>query len=378
MSKGSVCVVVCRRLVTDCPKLCIGVYGMAPSVKDPTDRKSGLYFWWKPYKYRVSCGCRAGGGGGVPQGRACGGGGVPQGRACGGGGGASGQGVWRGGGAPQGRACVAPAPAPSSVHMCRGTPERPVHCAACARGPHVLKGMGRARRTGGSCRSFPQFSANFRNLSGTSFCPSPSRARWCPVCPLCRGAAPSGGRVIPPPSNAPLPRPLQVCSLQFEPDSNVVVVSTLQTPIPWGRVCVQHRRHRPLHPHPTGGQHIPPSTSRGTPPPKPNTYMHPHVPTGIPGMYQGCVRPADSPPPPSPPPPPAPPGPRFHRRRNANHLEERLLDQAQRASFTPPFWRHLRSIPQGMLFDVQPLVKSLFCPMKRSPNGFFDSEASIP
>ena len=47
-----------------------------------------------------------------------------------------------------------------------------------------------------------------------------------------------------------------------------------------------------------------------------------------------------------------------------NHLKERLLDQAQaRASYTPLFWGHSRSIPQGMILDVQPLVKSLFCPM---------------
>ena len=61
------------------------------------------------------------------------------------------------------------------------------------------------------------------------------------------------------------------------------------------------------------------------------------------------------------------------------HLDERLLDQAQaRASYTPLFWGHSRSIPQGMIFDVQPLVKSLFCPIRPSPNGFFDFEASIP
>ena len=64
---------------------------------------------------------------------------------------------------------------------------------------------------------------------------------------------------------------------------------------------------------------------------------------------------------------------------NANHLEERLLDQAQaRASYTPLFWGHSRSIPQGMILDVQPLVKSLFCPIRASPNGFFDFEASTP
>ena len=62
-----------------------------------------------------------------------------------------------------------------------------------------------------------------------------------------------------------------------------------------------------------------------------------------------------------------------------NHLEERLLDQAQaQAAYTPLFWGHSRSISQGMIFDVQPLVKSLFCPLRPSPNGFFDSEASIP
>ena len=43
----------------------------------------------------------------------------------------------------------------------------------------------------------------------------------------------------------------------------------------------------------------------------------------------------------------------------------------------PPFGGHSRSIPQGMIFDVQPLVKSLFCPIRQSPNGFFDFEASI-
>ena len=56
----------------------------------------------------------------------------------------------------------------------------------------------------------------------------------------------------------------------------------------------------------------------------------------------------------------------------ANHLEQRLLDQAQaRASYTPLFWGHSRSIPQGMILDVQPLVKSLFCPIRASPNGIF-------
>ena len=43
-----------------------------------------------------------------------------------------------------------------------------------------------------------------------------------------------------------------------------------------------------------------------------------------------------------------------------------------------PFWGgHLRSIPQGMTFDDQLFVKSLFCPIKQSPNVFFESKASI-
>ena len=55
-----------------------------------------------------------------------------------------------------------------------------------------------------------------------------------------------------------------------------------------------------------------------------------------------------------------------------NHFEERFLDQAQaRASYTPLFGGHSRSIPQGMILDVQPLVKSLFYPIRQSPNGFF-------
>ena len=32
----------------------------------------------------------------------------------------------------------------------------------------------------------------------------------------------------------------------------------------------------------------------------------------------------------------------------------------------PPFLGHSRSIPQGMIFDVQPLVKSLLCPIRQS------------
>ena len=63
----------------------------------------------------------------------------------------------------------------------------------------------------------------------------------------------------------------------------------------------------------------------------------------------------------------------------SNHLEERLLDQAPaRASYTLLFGGHSHSTPQGMIFDVQPLVKSLFCPIRPSPIGFLDSEASYP
>ena len=62
-----------------------------------------------------------------------------------------------------------------------------------------------------------------------------------------------------------------------------------------------------------------------------------------------------------------------------NHFEERLLDQAQaHALYTPPLFEgRSRSIPQGMILDVQPLVKSLFCRMQQPPYGFFDFGASI-
>ena len=46
--------------------------------------------------------------------------------------------------------------------------------------------------------------------------------------------------------------------------------------------------------------------------------------------------------------------------------------------YNPFFGGHSRSIPQGMILDVQSLVKSLFCVTKQYPNGFFDFEASIP
>ena len=51
----------------------------------------------------------------------------------------------------------------------------------------------------------------------------------------------------------------------------------------------------------------------------------------------------------------------------------------RRERHTPPlFGGYPRSIPQGTILDVHPCVKSLFCPTKQSPNGFFDFEASIP
>ena len=54
-----------------------------------------------------------------------------------------------------------------------------------------------------------------------------------------------------------------------------------------------------------------------------------------------------------------------------NQLEERLLDQAQAwAVYTPLFGGHSRSLPQGMIFDVQPFVKSLFCPIRQPPMDF--------
>ena len=50
-------------------------------------------------------------------------------------------------------------------------------------------------------------------------------------------------------------------------------------------------------------------------------------------------------------------------RPSVNHKSPRrgLLDQAQvRTPYTPLFWGHSRTIPQGMVPDVQPLVKSSF------------------
>ena len=57
-----------------------------------------------------------------------------------------------------------------------------------------LRGPGPPEPGGGGVgvevRSFSQFSANFRNFAAFAFSFPPSRACWCPVCPLCRGVAP--------------------------------------------------------------------------------------------------------------------------------------------------------------------------------------------
>ena len=79
------------------------------------------------------------------------------------------------------------------------------------------------------------------------------------------------------------------------------------------------------------------------------------------------------------PPPPLPPPLPMFEVDSQNHLEERSLGQVQvRAPYNPLFGVRSRSIPQGMILDAQPLVKSLSCPTKPSPNGFLDFEASIP
>ena len=79
----------------------------------------------------------------------------------------------------------------------------------------------------------------------------------------------------------------------------------------------------------------------------------------------------DTPPLPPPPPdprpcakPPAPDPPKSPR-------PEVVRSSAGAGVVCPPFGVHSRSIPQGMIFDVQPLVKSLFCPIRRSPMDFF-------
>ena len=58
---------------------------------------------------------------------------------------------------------------------------------------------------------------------------------------------------------------------------------------------------------------------------------------------------------------------------------QRLLDQSQAGIYmgktphTPhfwPFWAYSRTLPQGIELLVYLLVKSLFCPIKASPNEF--------
>ena len=61
-------------------------------------------------------------------------------------------------------------------------------------------------------------------------------------------------------------------------------------------------------------------------------------------------------------------------RGSKNHLEEKLLDQAQAQTPYPPpplLGGHLRSIPQGMILDVQPLVKIIILPDKTIPQWIF-------
>ena len=62
----------------------------------------------------------------------------------------------------------------------------------------------------------------------------------------------------------------------------------------------------------------------------------------------------------------------------ANHLEERLLHQAQARTLTPPFWepfaQHTRRHDIGCLTPC----KIIIFLDKRSPNAFFDFEASTP
>ena len=64
----------------------------------------------------------------------------------------------------------------------------------------------------------------------------------------------------------------------------------------------------------------------------------------------------------------------FHISEKCNHFKERLLNQAQaQAPYSPPpppLGGHLHGIPQCMLSDVQPFVKSLFWETRLSTNEF--------
>ena len=58
-----------------------------------------------------------------------------------------------------------------------------------------------------------------------------------------------------------------------------------------------------------------------------------------------------------------------------NHLAEVVGSKPGRRIYGenatyPPFWAYSRTLPQGVELLVQPLVKSLFCPINASPNEF--------
>ena len=68
----------------------------------------------------------------------------------------------------------------------------------------------------------------------------------------------------------------------------------------------------------------------------------------------------------------------FHSGQLKNHLAEVVRSKPSRRIYgktphTPPFWpfwAYSRTLPQGVELLVQPLVKSLFCPINASPNEF--------
>ena len=76
-------------------------------------------------------------------------------------------------------------------------------------------------------------------------------------------------------------------------------------------------------------------------------------------------------PPVQPPPPSIPPRgggvtwPMNNKKSMGNRRRQRKIRHGRR--IPPLFGGHSRSIPQGMIFDVQPLVKSLFCQKRQSP-----------
>ena len=73
--------------------------------------------------------------------------------------------------------------------------------------------------------------------------------------------------------------------------------------------------------------------------------------------------------------------PKKHRKHQVPKKSPRrevVRSSAAAGAYTPPFWGSFRSIPQGMIFDVQPRLKSLLCAIRQYPNVFFDSEALSP